>query len=180
LQGSTENVLHYSNLHVLPRLWVVHDVRATSDIYALRLIDSGMVDPRTIGLVAEPSSVVQPQRAPEQVTETRYSASRIDATVELASSGLLGLSELDYPAWRVRVDGISQPSVRVNGALRGVVVPAGRHTVTWHYDSIPTRLGFWLSGLGAVSILGAFLWWDRLRRLIGVPHKPSDPMQQNR
>ena len=180
LHASTDNILHYTNLFVLPRLWVVHDVRAASDDDALRLIDSGLVDPRTVGLVAEPTSGVQPQRVPDQVKETRYSASRIDATVELASSGLLVLSELDYPAWKVQVNGISQPSVRVNGALRGVVVPAGRHTVTWHYDSILTRLGFWLSGLGAVSILGAFLWWDRLRRLIGVPRKPSDLMQQNR
>lgn len=178
LHGSTEKILHYSNLHVLQKLWVVHDVRAASDDDALRLIDFGLVDPRTVGIVSKPISGVQAQRALEQVKETHYSASRIDATVELASSGLLVLSELDYPAWKVRVDGIPQRSHRVNGALRGVVVPAGRHTVTWHYDSTPTRLGFWLSGLGAVGILSVLLWCDWLLVFARAHHKPPDPARQ--
>lgn len=178
LHGSTEQILHYSNLHDLPRLWVVHDVRIAPDDDALRLIDSGLVDPRTVGLVAEPISGIQPHRALEQAVETAYSASQNDVTVELASSGLVVLGELDYPAWKVQVDGISQRSLRVNGAVRGVVVPAGRHTVTWHYDSTPTRLGFWLSGLGATAILGAFLWWDRLLVFVRTHRMSSDPVRQ--
>ncbi|MEJ7653112.1 MAG: hypothetical protein WKH64_07120 [Chloroflexia bacterium] len=61
--------------------------------------------------------------------------------MQLTAPGLVVFSELDYPAWKVQVDGVSRPVVRVNGGLRAVVVPAGEHTVVWRYDSDPSNVG---------------------------------------
>lgn len=149
----------YENTRVSPRAWVVHRAVAQDDSEALRAIQNGLVNPRDTAVVARIPERLEARNGPEQVSITSYLPERIEVNVRLSSAGLLVLSELVYPAWKVKVDGQPQPVIQANGALRSVVVPSGEHTVTWYYDSTPTRVGFWISGtLGA----GLVLWLLRL------------------
>jgi hypothetical protein len=51
----------------------------------------------------------------------------------MQTRGLVVLADRWADGWSVTVDGRSQPALRVDAALRGVVVDAGRHTVEWQY-----------------------------------------------
>ena len=51
-----------------------------------------------------------------------------------SDGGLLVTSSLYFPGWSVRVDGRSTDIHEVNLALRGVVIPPGRHQVEWRYE----------------------------------------------
>ena len=61
-------------------------------------------------------------------------------------AGLLVLRDTWYPGWRATVDGAETPIYRINGCFRGVLVPLGRHTVSFAYRP---RLVYWT---GAVSL----------------------------
>jgi len=64
-------------------------------------------------------------------------------TVTATGPGLLVLSEIAYPGWQVRVDGVLQELQVVDGLLRGVHLGPGEHTILFQYR--PRML---LAGLG--------------------------------
>jgi hypothetical protein len=159
-----ERPVLYRNAAALPRAWIVHAARATDDTTALRLIDSGRVDPRATALLREPPPPLSRSVGPERLEIRTYEPDRIVAEARLSAPGLVVLGEMDYPAWRVRVDGAERPVLRANGALRAVRVEPGQHTIEWYYDSVPSRVGFVLSAAASVLLLGILVLWSRLRR----------------
>ncbi len=70
--------------------------------------------------------------------------------------GTLVLSEIGYPGWRASLDGEDVPIRNVEGLLRGVELPAGKHTLTASFRPLSVYLGGALTALGLL-ILGA-LW----------------------
>lgn len=72
------------------------------------------------------------------------------------NGGLLVQTDAWYPGWIAKIDGVAAPLLRVNHALRGVIVPPGEHEVQFLY--VPRRflLGlFLLPGTAALLILAA-------------------------
>ena len=67
---------------------------------------------------------------------------------------LVILSDAFYPGWRARVDHRPAQIHEVNGALRGVAVPRGTHTVTMRYRPVSVYLGAALTLLGILGVLG--------------------------
>ncbi len=70
--------------------------------------------------------------------------------------GMLVLSDIWYPYWRLTVDGQQQSLLRVNYLFRGVYLKPGAHTVSVHYHSEPLTQGLLVSllalfGLGILS-----------------------------
>jgi uncharacterized membrane protein YfhO len=47
--------------------------------------------------------------------------------------GIVVLADSWAPDWSVTVDGKDAKSLRINTAVRGVRVPAGKHAVVWEY-----------------------------------------------
>lgn len=56
-------------------------------------------------------------------------------TVEVsnAAAGWLTMSELDFPGWVARIDGVEIPSLRANGMFRAICIPQGRHRVQFEF-----------------------------------------------
>ncbi len=79
--------------------------------------------------------------------------------VHTQSSHLLVLSEIYYPiGWHAFTqDGKSLPIVRVNFALRGIVVPPGEHKIWVVYAPTSAQLQPYLEYTGDVLWLGTFL-----------------------
>jgi uncharacterized membrane protein YfhO len=74
------------------------------------------------------------------------------------------LTDVQYPGWKATVDGKSADIERVDYLLRGVVVPAGTHTVEFSYEPASWRAGWILSGLSLLALVGvAALGWRRRR-----------------
>ncbi len=65
-----------------------------------------------------------------------------DVTIEVTAQapGVLVSSEVYYPGWRVTVDGIEVPLLRVDYALRGVALTKGAHVVAMTYEDLSTGL----------------------------------------
>ena len=57
------------------------------------------------------------------------------------------LADTWFPGWKATVDGRSAPIVRTDQLLRGVVLPAGAHTVEFTY--VPLELADRLDRLAA-------------------------------
>ena len=63
------------------------------------------------------------------------------------------LCDLWDAGWHASVDGRSVPVLRVNHALRGVVVPSGRSTIVYHYQPAGLTWGLRASLIGLVAVL---------------------------
>jgi hypothetical protein len=66
-------------------------------------------------------------------TVTQLLSSRVRLRVDADCERLLVYTDTWSPDWRVAVDGRPRPVLRVDGAVRGVIVPAGTHDVEWVY-----------------------------------------------
>ncbi len=84
-----------------------------------------------------PAWVQPPQAAPGEGARSlppqavQWSPNRV--RLRASGPGLLVLSEIAYPGWRVRVDGAPAALLLPAGLLRGVLLPAGEHTVEFSY-----------------------------------------------
>ena len=96
----------------------------------------------------------------DQASIVQYTPETIQIGVHTATSGMLILSDIAYPAWRASVDDTPTEVYVAYGALRAVAVPAGKHTVEFHYMSAALPVGAAITGLTllvlllAASILG--------------------------
>jgi hypothetical protein len=59
--------------------------------------------------------------------------------------------------WKVWVDGVERPVLRVNYAFRGVVVPAGQHQVVFQYRPIPLLIGIAISAITLLFVITYYL-----------------------
>jgi len=60
-----------------------------------------------------------------------YRANEVGLALDLPDASLLVLADHWVPGWRVSVDGESAPLLRVNGALRVVLLESGAHEVVF-------------------------------------------------
>ena len=91
----------------------------------------------------------------EQVKFRQVRPDKLNVVVHANHAGLLVLSELFYPGWRATVNGRTTNIVRVDGALRGVVVPSGESRVSMDYSPVSFRVGIGVSI--AAFLCGALL-----------------------
>jgi hypothetical protein len=158
-----------------PRAWLVHQavVEPARDKLLKQAGDKSF-DPLQAALLARPLTA-PPARpaagAAESATVERYRGDRIQIRVRAAAAGLLVLSEVDYPGWRVTVNGRPGRIERVDGLLRGVVVGAGENVVVFHYAPRSVLFGGILSAASLLGIL-AFAFMT-LRKSSVVSHQLS-------
>lgn len=81
-------------------------------------------------------------------------------TIEASSDRATHLVLLDtfYPGWEARVNGKPAAITRVNGAWRGVALPAGASTVEFSYHPPSLRIGLIGSAMGLLTCLALLLW----------------------
>jgi hypothetical protein len=105
--------------------------------------------------------------AQESCSITSETPTRIEVTANLASAGLLVLADQFYPGWEATVETEGQAReakiLRTNRVLRGVLLPAGSHRVTFRYR--PWRLA--LGGAISLATLAGLLAW-RVTRLLAA------------
>ena len=84
--------------------------------------------------------------------------------VESNAASLLILNEWFTPAWKVRVNGVSQPALRVNQWQVGALLPAGKNDVEFTYGPTLFRILMMLDRTTVVLLLGCvILRWYRNR-----------------
>lgn len=156
----------YQNLKAMPRAWFVNKVEMMPDDDVLSAIRSGKFsdgrpfDPAQVALLDEQScggcKAVLPRSdisAPAEASVVRYKPQRIEVRTRNSQERFLALSEVYYPGWMARIDGVETQVYQVNYTLRGIVVPAGEHKVEFVYAPASLRVGAICSGLGVLLLL---------------------------
>ena len=139
----------YENPRAYPRAWLVHQVTIEKDSDQFwKAIDSSAADLHRIALRQAPLGENLDAGLPgaaETAEISAYDGNRIEVTVHAQSHALLVLSEVYYPGWRASIAGRDVPVRQVDGALRGIVVPAGESRVVLSYAPASFRVGAALS-----------------------------------
>ncbi len=125
-----------------PRAWAVHELVRVKDE------DEGNVllgrDPESLHRKAHmvgPPPPVQTCAAANTVQLVEHAADRLVIRAEMSCYGMVVLSDTFYPGWRARVDHRPAQIYEVDGAMRGVVVPGGKHEITMRYRPVSLYLG---------------------------------------
>lgn len=130
----------YENLKAMPRAWLVPNVVRTDPETALKAIKTSKLpdgqdfDSARTALVEEP--VPMPSQAAGvhgSATVVAVKATEMEVHTSSEVPNFLVTSDAYYPGWRATIDGQETKLYRADYALRGVVVPAGRHVVKFAY-----------------------------------------------
>jgi hypothetical protein len=151
------------NTRAAPRALVPTDAIVTPNERASRrVIGERRFDPRTMVVVergqpgvsalADASRHLPHTRGSIAIVRERNSS--VSLSARLHRRGLVMLDDSLLEGWRVRIDGHGAPALRVDGVMRGVIVPAGRHEIVWTYAVPGLRLGALLSLLTLVGLAG--------------------------
>ena len=73
--------------------------------------------------------------------------------VDAPDGGVLRVSGRYADGWTATVDGEDAPVLRADGVFRAVVVPPGRHTVSFEYDNPDERTGARVAIVGLAALL---------------------------
>jgi len=170
----------FENLRVLPRVWLADKAQTAWEGDQLKLIRGQIIDPdfdprRTALVDPDTAKLLNPDLSQNAQSEgeATNAASIISRTptklvVETTTSkaSLLVLSEMDYPGWKVKIDGKEAGLLRADYNLRGVQVREGKHVVELSYWPDSLTKGAIISLMTALGLLGILVWEQRrLRRL---------------
>lgn len=144
----------YRNPEPLPRAWIVHQATLVSSrADASRLIQDADFDLRRNVLVGAPVPAMASCASDgDRVQVARHTSGSIALDAELACDGMVIVSESDAPGWIATIDGRREEIREVDGALRGIVVPGGRHRIHLSYRPRTVVWGAILTFLGITGI----------------------------
>lgn len=147
----------YQDNGALPRSFVVHSVRRIEDRPALLgVMLSPEFNPSSLAIIEEaadnlPNNPTLKSPTP-RIIERSLNTIRIEA--ELVAAGLLVLADAYYPGWKAFVDGRESKIYRTNYAVRGVLLPPGRHSVEFRYEPLSLKMGAIVSLVSLLLLVG--------------------------
>jgi hypothetical protein len=163
----------YTNRAALPRArlatrYVLADsLPAARDLPTfLTAIAEGRWQPGQV-VVLDQAPVPAPHVAAESLPAVNYLRDDLNEVVlEVAAHApaVLVLADMAAPGWEVSVNGDPAALLRADLILRAVALPAGQHTVRFHYHDPALRRGLALTGIGLTATV-ALLVWPVLQRL---------------
>jgi hypothetical protein len=141
----------YVNPEAAPRVWTAHAVEQVPSTEApFRLLKP------VAELRAKPFMTATPPQlascdAGDRVRVVTREPNRIAIDTEMRCRGLVILGDAFFPGWHARIDGAPTAIHEVYGALRAVVVEAGRHRIEMVYRPRPVVLGAAGTALGLLA-----------------------------
>lgn len=165
LLGQTPWVDVYENKRWLPRAWLAQDQRALTEQQQLEVIRAGRLpggqlwNPLQTALVESQTGLNSSGMvAPGSAEVTRHDPNLVRVRTASTAPAILILSENHYPGWRATLDGREAEVLRVNYNLRGILLPAGEHTVEFVYRPRSVLIGLVISLLASLVLV---LWGAR-------------------
>src|SRR5690554_3337741 len=142
----------YENLDYLPRAWFVESIEHYDDSeQILRRLNHPEFDPARSAIV---ESAISGVGAPEEsrVELLDYGLHNLRFAVETDTTSMLVVSEIYYPAgWNAYLNGDRVDIHPVNYILRGVVIPAGEHSLEMRFEPKSYRISVILSLIGLLT-----------------------------
>jgi hypothetical protein len=146
----------YENVDAGDRAWLVHRVEVDASVERpLKRLGESNFNPREAAILERPLEVALENVAGNSSVETTaYDPTSMEFRVNTPGRALLVVSEIFYPGWQAAVNGSASEILRVNGILRGVVVPGGTSIVRLDYRPASVRAG---AVLGLTGVFGTIL-----------------------
>jgi hypothetical protein len=155
----------YRNAGAFPRAWAVHSLRRVPDLAAGReLIAGHLADLHSSAFVLEAPPAVEYCAGADDVILADHQPDRVLIRARMSCKGMVVLSDTFFPGWEARIDGAPAAIYEVNGAMRGVVVPAGSHAIAMQYRPASVMAGAGLSFIGFAGTIGLAAFGRRFRR----------------
>lgn len=154
----------YENQTALPRAYIAHKAQiALSGVDALKAISAKNFNCQNSAILegVSPSQVVNASSnlAAEPATLTKDLPNNLSIEVNSRAAGILILTDVFYPGWNAILDGKEVPIYRANYLFRGVLIPAGKHTIEFTYFPSSFVIGLCLS-LGATVLALAITGYE--------------------
>ncbi len=167
-----ENSAPIVNSTRLGHAWFVKNHQlATSHDDEIAMV--GKIDPKSTAIVHEEfSSTLKPYQYDSlaSIQLTDYRANRLTYKYTAATPQLVVFSEVYYPyGWYVTIDGKPAEFIRTNYITRAMIVPAGEHTIEWHFRPKAFDRGIQISYVASsllLLLLFGGLWVERKRALL--------------
>jgi hypothetical protein len=139
--------------------WICHDYRlATDQDAAIEMTADPQLEPlASVVLERPPDPLPEAATGPEEATVVSFDRQRVVVEANLSAPGIVVLSEVDYPGWRVWANGRPVPTLRAYGLLRAVALPAGRWHLEWRFQPLSAYLGLALSALTLAGLVAVWL-----------------------
>jgi hypothetical protein len=151
------------NRDALPRAFVPRSVRVVKDDHqALLQMASFDFDPRRTALITDDLQVSNSMHG--SVSVHYEIPTRAELEIDMQTAGLVLLSDMWDPGWHGELDGAPCPIYRVDVALRGFQIPAGKHRIVCSYDPPSLHAGFHRAIVGVLVLL-FWVAWKGLRGL---------------
>ncbi len=179
------------SLQLEPRAFLVPGVRVASDSQASLTM---LVDPKfnareaaiVIGEDAAAKTGLSPLNSssanfPGTATIVSDRVNEVGIDVNTPQPAMLILNDSWDSGWKATVDGLQQPVLRVNYAFRGVVVPVGKHNVTFLYRPALVLIGLMISGVAIIllAIIFSLVGIVTLRRCYRTRSQPNHALIEN-
>jgi len=155
----------YENLAVAPRVFLTTDYLVMSDENAViaKIFSAKFNEKKTIILDEDPKIAKLPLLT-SQAKIVDYSPNTVTVTTENNVAAVLFLSDTYSRFWSVTVDGHAASLLKADYAFRAVVVPAGKHTISFFYSAERFTTGLLYSGLFAI-VLGLVFIFIKIKKL---------------
>lgn len=152
----------WRNPDAFPRAWTVHEAISPGGMETVRArLGDDATDLRRTALFPAPAPSLEPAAGDESIAWERHGAGSLSLLVDMRSRGLVIVSDTWFPGWHASVDGRRAEVLQVDGSLRAVMVPAGRHRVEMRYRPVSAYVG---ASMTISGLLGALLLAFRRRR----------------
>lgn len=127
----------FPNRTALPRAFFVANATVARPMQILEHLRDADFSPRdTVYVEKALSQQIVPPDSTAKVEFTNYENERLRLRTTTTGTNFLFLSEIYYePCWKATIDGKPTEIIKSNYAFRGVIVPAGTHTVEMVYHS---------------------------------------------
>lgn len=153
------------NPTAMPRTFVPREVQLVAEPTArLDRIAAPQFDPRAVAYVEVP--VELPPASAGEGKIIRETPVQVKVSARMDTAGLLVLADRWDKGWKASVNGSAATILRVNHALRGVILPAGESTVEFRYAPGSFTWGLRLAAGAGILLAGWAVVPDRKRRKV--------------
>lgn len=146
--------------------WIPHALVLRDSAAVTNALNAASFNPRTTVLVtSDYVELIPPElradnlQTPDNLPSAgsarvlTYQPNKIMVATSATRRGIILLSEIYYPGWRAKLDGMPVPIIRADQVLRAVVIPEGEHKIEFIYRPTFFFPSLWLSMAVFVSFL---------------------------
>ena len=168
----------WDNVGNLGPAWVTHQiVPATREAAENRISQRAFRPDRVAVAEGDVAALADPGAgATSSVTMTSFAPQHVSYDATTSADGFLVMSEIYEPGWKAYLDGEEVEIHPTDVALRGIALPAGDHTVDLRYEPTSLRVGFAVSALAHVLMLGVLV----VAAVTGLRRKGSNRHRSSR